>query len=586
MTDEPAAGRWRVSRRTSPPLTVCKWRSDVTLPDPERPFKITVGVIFNALAENGMPDLSVEREFLTAVENDLEADLPRYGAILVLSITGQGNREWVAYAPSHEWMQAWAPAFAKRWFKNHTSQISAAEDAAWTTYRAFSGRQDNWIYILSRSEGGKWLPFYVGQTTDVEARIGQHFRTGRLGPGTKWTVLATGGIPDDGASVGVEQISINLFGRKNLGRGPAGERNRRAGQAEGSPGQLRKEASLGTWGPGPFENDAALDWALALRSSADPELPHSVLRRLDEVSSHRARDGARAVAAAEAIAASRGHPAERLPAEVHRWLAAAHPRADAAAADLALGVLANVAGEDSELRMLWEEMDTSRWRATLDDLRRRLREPAQPVIPTLDARRPDPVPMRLGDVIQLLTSAGQVAYIQLAGRTGARGPAVDLIRIMPGLASPPLDDAALVSLVAGDTAFFSPGSFSLLLGLTGSQARGHYPIPGPCAGPQPVKFQRRSAEAPGGGHVRYTGQTHTAEEFAQMHPDVDQTMLTDPEIPSPGTLLRMIGREWRPWMADDDARFLGDDSGWAAAVPHRLPPYPATAQPGKFLLHP
>jgi hypothetical protein len=222
MTANHAGGRWRVRYRTRPPLTVSKWRSDVTLPDPERPFKITVGVTFNALAENGMPDLSKEGKFLRGVENGLKADLPRYKAVLVLSITSQGKREWVAYAPSHDWMQTWAPGFAKRWFKNRSGQISAAEDAGWTTYRAFSGRRDTtaaWIYILSRNENGTWLPFYVGQTTDVEARIEEHYRAGRLGPGTKWTVLETGGIPDDGSSTGVEQITTDLFGRKNVGRG-------------------------------------------------------------------------------------------------------------------------------------------------------------------------------------------------------------------------------------------------------------------------------------------------------------------------------------------------------------------------------
>ena len=127
-TEDTAAGRWRVSYSTKPPLTVSKWRSDVTVPDPQRPFKITVGVMFNALAENGMPDLGAEGEFLAGVWNDLCADLPSYGAVLVLSVTGSGNREWVAYAPSHDWLRTWAPDFTERWFQNRSCQISAAED--------------------------------------------------------------------------------------------------------------------------------------------------------------------------------------------------------------------------------------------------------------------------------------------------------------------------------------------------------------------------------------------------------------------------------------------------------------------------
>jgi hypothetical protein len=141
MTEDTAGSRWQVSVGPGPPPTVAKWRSDVTFPDPGRSFKITVRVAFNALAENGMPDMRAEREFLAAVEKDLSADLPGYGAVLVMSITAQGNREWVAYAPSQDWVQAWAPGFAERWFKDRICLIGAAKDADWTTYLAFSGRE-------------------------------------------------------------------------------------------------------------------------------------------------------------------------------------------------------------------------------------------------------------------------------------------------------------------------------------------------------------------------------------------------------------------------------------------------------------
>ena len=140
-TPDAAGGRWRVSMDGGPPPTVVKLRSDVTCPDPERPFRITVGVMFNVLAENGMPDMSSEGALLTGVEKDLSAELPGYGAVHVLSVTSRGNREWTAYAPSHDWMQAWAPAFASRWFADHTCQIGADEDEGWTVYRAFSGRR-------------------------------------------------------------------------------------------------------------------------------------------------------------------------------------------------------------------------------------------------------------------------------------------------------------------------------------------------------------------------------------------------------------------------------------------------------------
>ena len=341
---------------------------------------------------------------------------------------------------------------------------------------------------------------------------------------------------------------------------------------------------MGTWGPGPFENDAALDWALGLGASGDPDLPQGLLRSFNKLASPNARASAIALAAAEAIAASRGHAAPRLPDEIRRWLAAANPRADAAAAELALGVLAKVEGEDSELRLLWAEVDGSRWRRTLDDLRRRLREPGRAVVATSpEPQRQEPGTTRIGDVVQLLTSTGEAAYVQCVGRT--EKPAHALIRIMPGFSEAPLDDEGLASLAAGDTLFFSQGSFRLLMALTGSRARGNYPVPGPCTGPQPLKLHQPSAEAPGGGAVSYGGRAYSAEEFARMHPDIDQTMLTEwSDVPSPGTLLRMIERGWRPWMAYDDGLILADDPGPAPAIPRRPAPYPVTAQPGKFLL--
>jgi hypothetical protein len=130
--------RWQISTVREPP-TVIKWRSDLDVPDPGRPYKLTVGLMFNHLAANGMPDLGAEGALLHGVEQDLEAVLAEHAAVLALSVTGRGNREWVAYAPSHKWVAAWAAGFADRWLGEHTHQISVAKDADWTTYLAFAG---------------------------------------------------------------------------------------------------------------------------------------------------------------------------------------------------------------------------------------------------------------------------------------------------------------------------------------------------------------------------------------------------------------------------------------------------------------
>lgn len=257
---------------------------------------------------------------------------------------------------------------------------------------------------------------------------------------------------------------------------------------------------MGAWGPGPFENDTAMDWVHELRKSEDAGYPLDVLRKLDGVGPLATGAAETGIAAAEAVAASRDRPTEEVPAGLLEWLRASGARADAAAAELALRVVDAIEA-DSELRALWDEADGSLWHAGIADLRRRLHAQQRDVSPP--PRRAE-VHYRTGDVAQLLTSTGKVAYIQLAGKTHA--PAFDLIRVMPGLFSPPLSEASLAVLIGGETAFLSPGSFRAMATLKGFMARGNYLVP--------------------------------------MHPDIDQAMLANASaVPSPDKLLRHIESE-------------------------------------------
>ena len=108
---------------------------------------------------------------------------------------------------------------------------------------------------------------------------------------------------------------------------------------------------MGAWGPGPFENDAAMDWVRELRKSGDPGYPLAVLRQLDGVGPLATRAAETGMAAAEAVAASRGQPAEGVPSGVLEWLRASGARADAAGAELALRVIDAIEA-DSELGYL------------------------------------------------------------------------------------------------------------------------------------------------------------------------------------------------------------------------------------------
>ena len=120
---------------------------------------------------------------------------------------------------------------------------------------------------------------------------------------------------------------------------------------------------MGAWGHNTFENDAAMDWVLALADNQELSfLRESLDDGVDE----------NALAAAEVIAALRGQPAEHLPEEVTEWVGL-HPYDipnDLLAA--AREAVAKVR-DDSELKELWEETTwLESWQASVDDLLRRL----------------------------------------------------------------------------------------------------------------------------------------------------------------------------------------------------------------------
>jgi hypothetical protein len=117
---------------------VVRWRQCDLVPDRVRPVKVTIGVMFDDVRPDGMPSGQAENDFLGLVEEALVGELAERGGGLVLVVTSQGGREWVAYACSADWLTSWAPAFAQRCLALHGHDINAVLDPEWTTYRAFS----------------------------------------------------------------------------------------------------------------------------------------------------------------------------------------------------------------------------------------------------------------------------------------------------------------------------------------------------------------------------------------------------------------------------------------------------------------
>ena len=338
---------------------------------------------------------------------------------------------------------------------------------------------------------------------------------------------------------------------------------------------------MGTWGVKPFENDAAFDWIVQLGDSADADVPKNVLLLLIAQQGIDGEIGSIGLAAAEAIAAAKGHPAEFLPNEVLDWIEKTHPRIDTGIVDLSLQAIDVIEGPRSALRDLWEETDASAWLAANQELRVRLRMPMRPS-PASVRSKSATLRVKAGFVVELRTSRGLLTYLQFSGKSEI----ADLIRVLPGIFTTTFSDDELSSLVVGDTAFISQGWFKSILELESVRPRGIYPLPKSCAGPQPLKLLVPASDKnPRGWRVRYMdGVSLTAEEFAILHPDIDQTMLTHWSIPAPELLCRQVECEWRPWMHDQGWMYPEKGVGPVHASERRPSPYPASAKAGKFLI--
>jgi hypothetical protein len=132
---------------------------------------------------------------------------------------------------------------------------------------------------------------------------------------------------------------------------------------------------MGAWGEGVFENDTAGDWTDQFEESAPPSIVSAAIVEVLDCDDPGADACSAALAAAEVIAASRGHAARGLPDEIKDWLAKTKFQADDELARQAREAVVRIA-ECSELRQLFENAST--WRRGLENLQHRLQSPAKP----------------------------------------------------------------------------------------------------------------------------------------------------------------------------------------------------------------
>lgn len=137
---------------------------------------------------------------------------------------------------------------------------------------------------------------------------------------------------------------------------------------------------MGAWDPGSFDNDDALDWIEEFKAEGMPAAGGAVQYVLDLDAEYlEAPICARALAAAEVIAAARGRPAPDLPEEIAGLLRHYQVRADPELVANARRAVEKVAAE-SELEELWAESELGpAWRAAVSDLAARLASAASPL---------------------------------------------------------------------------------------------------------------------------------------------------------------------------------------------------------------
>jgi len=129
---------------------------------------------------------------------------------------------------------------------------------------------------------------------------------------------------------------------------------------------------MSAWGTGSFENDDAADWVYELEESSGTDAVEAALEAIDPDDYPEAPDCNVAIAAAEVIAALRGHPLESLPAEVAAWVDENETDIDSDLVALALTAIQRIES-DSELKELWNDADElDSWSDALRDLESRL----------------------------------------------------------------------------------------------------------------------------------------------------------------------------------------------------------------------
>jgi Family of unknown function (DUF695) len=115
-----------------------RWRKKLRVPDRTRPIKILVLFAYSQYREDGLPSAE-ELDSFEKIEATLIHEMASNDAALVLVLTGNFAREFIAYGSTVDWLQDWGPTVLSRWSDTHFGiEVSADFDPKWTEFRRFT----------------------------------------------------------------------------------------------------------------------------------------------------------------------------------------------------------------------------------------------------------------------------------------------------------------------------------------------------------------------------------------------------------------------------------------------------------------
>ena len=134
-------------------------------------------------------------------------------------------------------------------------------------------------------------------------------------------------------------------------------------------------ARAGVSGPGSFDNEDALYWAVECTSAKTVKPVATALGVAIRNKPIEASEGAEAVAAAELVAAALGRPNPKLPSQLRDWIKRQSLAQLAALAPDAQKALTRIADpEISELAQNWSQVQPNKWLESIVELQARLQQ--------------------------------------------------------------------------------------------------------------------------------------------------------------------------------------------------------------------